>query len=177
MLFATFPGRPLYLLLCEGGILLFCNKHMSSLQYFLALRHVQFWFASFFIVCLFSHKVQWWWSIMYYQSSSNTFLVTDPTNKLTHVRGSKNVGSYRVRILVFNLAPSENRDFGPPPHTSLDFGAIAYWSRAFLCNRLRLLIGRELAQLPLAGNYCHCFSSRTASDASTACSRLMTVHF
>ena len=28
-------------------------------------------------------------------------------------------------------APSENRDFGPhPPH--LDFGAIAYWSRAFV---------------------------------------------
>ena len=43
--------------------------------------------------------------------------------------------------------------------------------------RSRLLIGRELVQLPLAGNYCHCFSSRTASDASTACLRLGTVHF
>ena len=29
----------------------------------------------------------------------------------------------------------------------------------------------ESVQLPLAANYCHCFSSRTASDASTACLR------
>ena len=33
-------------------------------------------------------------------------------------------------------------------------------SRGFVSNRSRLLIGRELAQLPLAWNYCHCFSSR-----------------
>ena len=68
---------------------------------------------------------------------------------------------------LLNSAPSENRDFGPPP---LDFGAIAYWSRAFVCNISRLLIGRELA-LDLG------FSSRTASDATTTCSRLRTVHF
>ena len=43
----------------------------------------------------------------------------------------------------FLQAPSENRDFGPPP--PLDFGTIAYWSRGFWYNRLRLLIGRELA--------------------------------
>ena len=49
--------------------------------------------------------------------------------------------------------------------------------RGFVSNRSRLLIGRELAQLPLAGNYGHCFSSRTASDASTTCSRMGTVHF
>ena len=34
-----------------------------------------------------------------------------------------------------------------------------------MSNRSRLHIGRELAKLPLAGNYCHCFSLRTASDA------------
>ena len=65
---------------------------------------------------------------------------------------------------------------GPPPPPP-NFGAIAYWSRAFVCNTSRLLIGRELAQLPLAGNYCQCFSLRTASDASTTCLRLGTVRF
>ena len=65
---------------------------------------------------------------------------------------------------LLNSAPSENRDFGPP----LNFGAIAYWSREFVCNRSRLLIGRELT-LDLGLGHCHCFSSRDASDASTTC--------
>ena len=82
---------------------------------------------------------------------------------------------YVSRLAVYeHLAPSENRIFGPPPP---GFWNDCYWSRGFWNDRSRLLIGRELAQLPLAGNYCHCFSSRTASDASTACSRLGTVHF
>ena len=43
----------------------------------------------------------------------------------------------------------QNKSFGPPP---INFGPIAYWSRGFVFNRSRLLIGRELAQIPLAGN-------------------------
>ena len=66
---------------------------------------------------------------------------------------------------VGNRATYQNTTFGPHSH----FGTIAYWSRGFWYNRPRLLIGQELA-LDLG------FSSRTASNATTICSRLVTVH-
>ena len=46
------------------------------------------------------------------------------------------------------------------------FGPIAYWSRGFVSDRLRLLIGWELA-LDLGLGHCHCFSSRTTSHNRT----------
>ena len=62
-----------------------------------------------------------------------------------NIRYNNSVTSWSGVNKKQELAPSENRNFGPPP---LDFGAIAYLSRAFVSNRLRLLIGRDFAQLP-----------------------------
>ena len=58
-----------------------------------------------------------------------------------------NIGYGRSNSIAFVhiSAPSENRDFAPPPQ----FWNNSYWWRGFLNNRSRLLIGRELALLLL----------------------------
>ena len=75
-----------------------------------------FTYDSFYFVCLF---VSTTWV--------NLNIIIDGFDLIKNKNKNKNGTLYTLLT-----APSENRDFGPPPPPHLDFGAIAYWSRAFV---------------------------------------------